>query len=67
MLLLSAVFLYWVLASNLARESQQVLEDKIHVVHSILRDRPYDRGGLEDEVQSEAVAHKYMKHYVRVL
>ena len=67
MLILSAVCLYWVLASNLARESQQFLEDKIHVVRSILRDHPYDRDELEDEVQSEVVAHKYTKYYVRVL
>jgi hypothetical protein len=67
MLLLSVVFLYWVLASNLAQESQQFLEDKIHVVSSILRDQPHDRDALENEVQSEVVAHKYTKYYVRVL
>jgi two-component system heavy metal sensor histidine kinase CusS len=67
MLILSAVCLYWVLASNLARESQQFLEDKIHVVRSILRDHPYDRDELEDEVQLEVVAHKYTKYYVRIL
>ena len=67
MLLLSAVFLYWVLASNLAWESQQFLEDKIHVVHSILRDRPYDQDLLKSEVQTEVDAHKYTKYYVRIL
>src|SRR5262249_43178250 len=67
MLILSAVCLYWVLASNLARESQQFLEDEIHVVRGILRDHPYDGDELEDEVQSEVVAHKYTKYYVRIL
>ena len=62
MLLLSSVFLYWVLASNLAWESQQFLEDKIHVVHSILRDRPYDQDLLKSEVQTEVDAHKYTKY-----
>src|SRR5712671_5404497 len=41
MLILSALFLYWVLASNLAREEHQFLADKMHVLHGILRDHPH--------------------------
>jgi two-component system heavy metal sensor histidine kinase CusS len=51
MLILSTVFLYWVLASNLAREGHQFLADKIHVLRGILRDRPADRDALEEEAQ----------------
>ncbi len=46
MLLLSTMFLYWVLASNLAWEGHQFLADKTHVLHGILRDHPHDRDSL---------------------
>ena len=67
MLILSSMFLYWVLATNLAREGHEFLADKIHVVRSILRDHPLDRDALEEEVQSEVMAYKYNRYYVRVL
>jgi two-component system heavy metal sensor histidine kinase CusS len=67
MLILSALFLYWVLASNLAREEHQFLADKMHVLHGILRDHPHDREALEEEVQSEVAAYQYTKYYARVL
>ena len=67
LLILSSVFLYWVLASNLAREDHEFLADKIHVVRSILRDHPQERDALEEEVQSEVTAHQYTTYYVRVL
>jgi two-component system, OmpR family, heavy metal sensor histidine kinase CusS len=67
MLLLSTMFLYWVLASNLASESHQFLVDKMHVLRGILRDHPHDQDALEEEVQSEVAAYQYTKYYVRVL
>jgi two-component system heavy metal sensor histidine kinase CusS len=67
MLVLSTMFLYWVLASNLAWEGHQFLADKTHVLHGILRDHPHDRDALEEEVQSEVSAYQYIKYYVRVL
>src|SRR5437660_972647 len=67
LLLLSTVFLYWVLASNLTREDHQFLADKVHVLRGILRDHPHDRGALEEEVQLEVAAHQYTKYYVRIL
>jgi two-component system, OmpR family, heavy metal sensor histidine kinase CusS len=67
LLILSAVFLYWVLASNLTREGHQFLADKMHVLRGILRDHPHDRDALEEEVQLEVAAYQYIKYYVRVL
>jgi two-component system heavy metal sensor histidine kinase CusS len=66
-LILASVFLYWVLASNLARESHQFLADKMHVLRGILRDHPDDRDALAEEVQAEVAAYQYIKYYVRVL
>src|SRR5919201_7023893 len=67
LLILATVFLYWVLAGDLAREGHQFLADKMHVLRGILRDRPHDRDALEEEVQSEVAAYQYIKYYVRVL
>jgi two-component system heavy metal sensor histidine kinase CusS len=67
MLLLSTVFLYWVLASNLAWEGHQFLADKTHVLRGILRDHPDDRDALEEEVFSEVAAHQYTRYYIRIL
>ena len=39
-LVLSTVFLYWVLISNLEGKDHQFLADKIHVLHVSLRERP---------------------------
>ena len=66
-LLLATVFLYWVLASTLAREGHQFLADKMQVLRVVLSDRPHDRDALEEEVQAEVVAHQYIKYYIRVL
>ena len=66
MLVLSTVFLYWVLASNLAWESHQFLADKIYVLRGILRDHSHDRDALEEEVLLEVAAHQYTKYYVRI-
>jgi two-component system, OmpR family, heavy metal sensor histidine kinase CusS len=67
MLILSSVFLYWVLASNLAQEGHQFLADKMHVLRGIVRDHPHERDAWEEEVQSEVAAYQYIKYYVRVL
>src|ERR671931_2118767 len=67
MLLLSTMFLYWVLASNLAWEGHQFLADKTHVLRGILRDHPNDRDALEEEVLSEVAAHQYTRYYIRIL
>ena len=55
-LLLATVFLYWVLASTLAREGHQFLADKMQVLRVVLSDHPHDRDALEEEVQAEVVA-----------
>ncbi len=67
MLVLSTVFLYWVLASSLIQEGVQFLADTTHVLRGIVRDHPNDLEALEEEVQSEVAARQYTKYYVRVL
>jgi hypothetical protein len=60
-------FLYWALVSNLDREDDEFLADKVHVLRALLRERPGDSRMLEEEVQWEPAARRYGQVYVRVL
>jgi two-component system heavy metal sensor histidine kinase CusS len=60
-------FLYWVLATNLAREDDEFLADKIHILNVALRDRPGDAGMLREEVEWEPAARRYGQVYARLL
>ncbi len=50
MLLLSTVFLYWVLASNLERHNNELLADEVRILRLILQEHPDDPEALEQEV-----------------
>src|SRR5438105_1027803 len=68
LLLLSATgLLYWVLASDLDRENDLFLADKVNVVGSILRERPNDWAGLREEIELESAARRYAQFYIRLL
>jgi two-component system heavy metal sensor histidine kinase CusS len=60
-------FLYWVLVSNLDREDDQFLADKIHILRLLLRDRPEDLAALKHEVEWEWAASQYAQFQVRIL
>lgn len=63
LLLLSATFLYWVLASNMEHEDRQFLSDKIHVLRMILRERSDAPALLKQEVEWEGAASSMSQHY----
>ena len=63
LLALSGFFLYWVLVSNLRKEDNRSLFEKIQVVRVILREHP---DVLEQEVKLEA-GPPFTKHYFRVM
>lgn len=67
MLILAVGFLYWTLARDLARDGQQFLADQIHVLRTIVRERPDVPAALEEEVKWEEAAHQFAKYYARVL
>jgi len=67
MLVISAVFLYWVLVSNLEREDNQFLAAKIQVLRVILRERPDKQEALEEEVKWEGASFQFAKYYARIL
>jgi two-component system heavy metal sensor histidine kinase CusS len=59
--------LYWALASDLDRDTDLFLADKVNVVRSILRDRPDDWSGLREEIDLEPAARRYERFYIRLL
>jgi len=66
-LTLSAVFLYWVLVSNLRREDSQSVAEEIQVLRGILRDRSDDQQVLAQELKWEEASSRFSKCYIRVL
>ncbi len=63
----TAAILYWALTSNMSRESDLFLADKVHVLRAILRDRPNDYSALREEVELESAARRYERFYVRLI
>jgi two-component system heavy metal sensor histidine kinase CusS len=60
-------FLYWALITNLDREDDEFLTDKVRFLRSLLRDRPTDRTALQQAVGREPAARPEAQILVRVL
>src|SRR5579884_3582922 len=63
----TAAILYWALTSNMGRENDLFLADKVHVLRAILRDRPNDFSALREEVELESAARRYEQFFVRLI
>ena len=59
--------LYFVLLTQLQKSTDQFLEDKLHVIRTMLRERPGDGDGLREEVELESAARRYQRFYIRLL
>ena len=59
--------LYFVLRSELDNSTDLFLADKLHVLRTMLRDRPDDWDALHEEIELESAARKYEHFYVRLL
>ncbi len=59
--------LYFVLCSELDRSTDLFLADKLHVIRTMLRERPDDSDALHEEIELESAARKYEHFYVRLL
>ncbi len=67
LLLLAATgTLYWALVASLEQDSALFLADKVHVVTTLLRERPNDWDGLKEEIELEAAARRYGQFYIRL-
>jgi two-component system heavy metal sensor histidine kinase CusS len=59
--------LYLVLVSELEKSTDLFLADKLHVVTTMLRERPDDWDALREEVELESAARRYDQFYIRLV
>jgi two-component system, OmpR family, heavy metal sensor histidine kinase CusS len=59
--------LYLVLVTELEKSTDLFLADKVHVLRTMLRERPDDTDALREEVELESAARQYEQFYVRLL
>jgi two-component system heavy metal sensor histidine kinase CusS len=59
--------LYLVLVSELEKSTDLFLADKVHVLRTMLGERPDDWDALREEVELESAARRYEQFYIRLL
>lgn len=59
--------LYLLLVAELEKSTSLFLQDKVHVVSTLLRERPEDEDALREEVELESAARQYEHFYIRLL
>src|SRR5580658_2644555 len=59
--------LYLVLVKELDKSTDLFLADKVHVLRTMLRERPDDWDALREEVELESAARQYEQFYIRLL
>src|SRR5436305_13601635 len=58
LLLAATGFLYWALAHNLDCDDDEFLADKLHEIHTVLREHPGDDAALRRELEAMGAAHE---------
>lgn len=59
--------LYFVLVGELEKSNDLFLADKVHVLRTMLRERPDDWDALREEIELESAARRYEQFYIRLL
>ena len=67
LVILATASLYFVLVSELDKSTELFLGDKLHVLRTMLRERPDDMDALREEVELETAARRYEHFYIRLL
>jgi len=67
LVLLATASLYIVLRAELDRSNELFLSDKLHVLRTMLRERPGDEDALREEIELETAARRYQQFYIRLL
>lgn len=67
LLILATAALYIVLRAELDKSTDLFLADKLHVLRTMLRERPEDEDGLREEIELESAARRYEQFYIRLL
>jgi two-component system heavy metal sensor histidine kinase CusS len=64
---LATASLYLVLVRELEKSTALFLADKVHVLQTMLRERPDDQDALREEIELESAARRYEQFYIRLL
>lgn len=67
LVVLATASLYIVLRTELDRSTELFLADKLHVLRTMLRERPEDEDALREEIELESQARRYQQFYIRLL
>jgi two-component system, OmpR family, heavy metal sensor histidine kinase CusS len=67
LVLLATASLYIELRRELEKSTELFLADKLHVLRTILRERPNDWDALREEIELETAARRYQQFYIRLL
>jgi two-component system heavy metal sensor histidine kinase CusS len=67
LVILATASLYVVLRKELDRSTELFLADKLHVLRTMLRERPDDEDALHEEIELESAARRYQQFYIRLL
>jgi two-component system heavy metal sensor histidine kinase CusS len=67
LVILSTASLYLVLRTELDRSNELFLADKLHVLRTMLGERPNDEDALREEIELESAARRYQQFYIRLL
>jgi len=67
LVVLATASLYVVLRTELDRSTELFLADKLHVLRSMLSERPDDEDALREEIELESAARRYQQFYIRLL
>jgi two-component system heavy metal sensor histidine kinase CusS len=67
LVILATASLYIVLRTELDRSTELFLADKMHVLRTMLRERPDDEDALREEIELESEARRYQQFYIRLL
>jgi two-component system heavy metal sensor histidine kinase CusS len=67
LVLLGTASLYIVLRTELDRSTDLFLADKLHVLRTMLRERPDDQDALREEIELESAARRYQQFYIRLV
>jgi two-component system heavy metal sensor histidine kinase CusS len=66
-LLIATVLLYWAVTLSIAHDDQRLLAEKIHVLRTMLAQRPNDPNLLSEEVNWETGVLGHARYFVQIL
>lgn len=67
LLLIATLVLYWAVRVSIAHDDQRFLSEKVHVLRTMLRQRPNDQALLSEEVDWETSALGHAHYFVQIL